>query len=126
MSKKKLYYLSHPYAPYGNRTKEMNLQAAKSYLMALNKEDIFTIAPWIGLIDSLENDEGLRESLPAEEEVLKRCDGLILCGYKMSAGMRIDTQIAVDNSLEVWDAMEMAPYIAARSVKAELDGGKNE
>jgi hypothetical protein len=72
---------------------ELNLQRALRWLAWLRKSfpETTFIAPWIATITSLDGDDSpeLREAgLVDDCAVVERCDGIVLCGGRISSGMR--------------------------------------
>jgi hypothetical protein len=106
-----LIYMAHPVAPTAEeiasfyahtltsptRPAELalqaNLQAALrclAWLRASFPETAF-VAPWISTIESLNGDDSpaLREAVLVDVcAVVERCDGIVLCGGRISSGMR--------------------------------------
>lgn len=91
------YELDHTIAlTHGQRVKhalDANLQRAMRWLAWLRRsfpQDTF-IAPWIATVMSLHGDDSpeLREAgLVDDCAVVERCDGIVLCGSRISSGMR--------------------------------------
>lgn len=70
-----------------------NLQRALRWLAWLRKSfpETTFIAPWIATVMSLDGDDSpeLREAgLVDDCAVVERCDGIVLCGGRISSGMR--------------------------------------
>lgn len=109
--KKNLWYMAHPVAPYDGVTIEENLRRAKCYLRALNRAGEYVIAPWIGLVESLDDDDqdDKLHGFQVDLECLRRCDGIVLCGPKVSDGMRLELQEAKECGLKVVDATWLPP-----------------
>lgn len=111
-----LYYMAHPVRPGTSKeTMPENITKAVGHLAALNTVGFSVIAPWIGLC------RALRDDVPAEHDhrqvvsfaALKRCDGLILCGPRVSEGMEVALVAAKDYGLKIIDVTKSAPWVAA-------------
>lgn len=90
-----LIYLAHPVAPLPGSTEtvESNLDDAEWWLIALQlaNPDVAIIAPYIPelrLRISVDSDpESRRRGLARCRATAARCDGIILCGPRISSGM---------------------------------------
>lgn len=90
-----LIYLAHPVAPLPGSTETVvsNLDDAEWYLTALQQAnpDVAIIAPWIPEIRlgiSIDSDpESRRRGLARCRATASRCDGIVLCGPRISSGM---------------------------------------
>jgi hypothetical protein len=86
-------YVAHPISPGDGETIGENLQRAMrwfAWLRAAFPQDTF-IAPWIATVMSLHGDDSpdLREAgLRDDCAVVERCDGIVLCGPRVSSGMQ--------------------------------------
>ena len=103
MSDNRLYYLAAPLAPEKGETVESNLARAKRYLRKFNLDGYHTIAPWIGLVESLdeEDPEHRRLGMEVATRALRLCGGIILCGPRVSSGMLAELDIAEELDLAV-------------------------
>lgn len=86
-----IYYLAHPLGTGGTRL--ANLARVKRWLAWLLKTypDHSFCCPWVAYAEALSDEpasheRGLRDDL----EILRRCDGLVLCGGELSPGMRTE------------------------------------
>lgn len=121
---KLLWYMAHPIAAYQGYSVGENVNSAISYLGALNRVGLRVIAPWIGLVQAMgESDFDSRmHGIDVDNETLIRCDGIILCGFKESAGMRSESELANKHGLRVIDVIGVAPAVAALTARKELTG----
>jgi hypothetical protein len=116
----RVWYLAHPVAPMQSEIDEIcghgagvvaladaaryvvtrNLDNAKAWLSWIRDSfpAVTFIAPWIVAIESGEDDSdpqkrerGLRD----DERVVARCDGVVLCGGRVSSGMAREAARAV-------------------------------
>lgn len=90
----KLLYLAHPVAPRDGETIESNLASAESWLSSLQaaNPDAAIICPWLTWIRVCHDDDNdilARErGLLRCERAARPCDGILLCGPRISLGMR--------------------------------------
>lgn len=89
---------------------EANLERALRWLAWLRRSfpETTFIAPWIATIMSLDGDDSpdLREAgLVDDCAVVERCDGIALCGGRISSGMRREEEHGDGNAIafEVYD-----------------------
>lgn len=63
--------------------------------------------PWMAYVQALDEathrERGLRDDL----EMLRRCDGIILVGGRLSSGMALEKGVAEDAALEVHDMLHL-------------------
>ena len=99
----KLYYLAAPLSPEEGETIVWNLEQAKKYRREMNMRGIHVIAPWIGLCESLDDTvAGERlHGMKTSANTLRRCDGIILCGPRISSGMQAELDLAKALGLHV-------------------------
>ncbi len=111
----KVCYLAHPVA--GDVADNMN--RARQWLRYLidTQPEIAFCAPWLPYLDVLDEDNpahrerGMRDDLAIAE----RCDGIVLCGGRISSGMRRELDaIAALNGFAVDLTMcgAMPPWLA--------------
>lgn len=84
---------------------EANTQRALRWLAWLRKSfpETTFIAPWIATVVSLGNDDSpeLREAgLIDDCAVVERCDGIVLCGGRISSGMRREMEHGLARGLD--------------------------
>ena len=110
-----LWYFAHPVAPiaptdeprhYRNEL-ALNLARARRWLRWLitNQPDVSFLAPWLPYVEVLD------DSIPAHRErgirdrlaVVEACQGIVLCGPRISKGMRGELDHADVNRREVAD-----------------------
>lgn len=100
-------YMAHPVRPLPGETLDANVERALRWLeWALRRwpRDA-TIAPWLSEValfdesDDRERELGLRRC----ELVVARCDELILCGGRISSGMRRERKVADYEGINVVD-----------------------
>jgi hypothetical protein len=100
----RVLYLAHPVA--GDVTE--NLARAMRWLkwFAAHDPETAFIAPWIAAILSGEDDsdpESRARGIRHCTEVVRRCDGVVLVGGRVSDGMAIERAAAVLARLPVYD-----------------------
>jgi hypothetical protein len=96
-------YVAHQLAPRDGDTLDTNLQRAMRWLAWLRRtfrHDTF-IAPWIAAClagaddaDAAQREAGLRDACA----VIERCDGIVLCGPRVSSGMRREVEHGMEKS----------------------------
>lgn len=115
-----LWYLAHPFASDETHTADENLGDTLGILHILSAIGMKVIAPWVGpcLYYGEEADKLLVEHmLRVDCEVVRRCDGLVLSGHRLSAGMRMEMEAARSADLPIIDLIakpdeEIIPYLA--------------
>jgi hypothetical protein len=95
---KPVIYLAHPVRGDSKEEVVANLQNAKEWLRFLfdNAPDVAVIAPWIAEVEAMMevgrdvDASVLDKALDDDVAVVSKCDGLLLVGGKISAGMQIE------------------------------------
>ena len=84
-----LWYLAHPVGEDSEMTYAQNLVDGMAWWAFLIRAGLSVCAPWVGLCHALDdgNDNDRKLGMDIDIEVLKRCDGIIATGHKMSRGM---------------------------------------
>lgn len=92
-----LIYLAHPVAPVGDETVASNLDSAERWLVALQRANpgVAFVAPWIqelrlGIGDDSSPEDRAR-GIARCRAAAARCDGIALCGPRISRGMLAET-----------------------------------
>ncbi len=98
-----VWFMSHPVGAESERGVWGNLQRAARWLrwLRLRCPNVTIIAPWLGpLLAGTEDDSnaedrerGLRDCCA----VVERCDGIILCGGRISSGMQRELDACCDH-----------------------------
>lgn len=87
-----LIYMAHPIKPIEGETIAENIHSAIYYYHELVKADIAVVAPYLLPLWSQwedDNEPDTRErALKRGEIVVSRCDGVVLCGPRVSEGMQ--------------------------------------
>jgi hypothetical protein len=93
-----LWYLAHPVGADSNRTYEQNMEDGMAWWSFLIRAGLSVCAPWVGLCHALDDgdDNDRRLGMAVDIEVLKRCDGIIATGHKMSRGMEREWDLMVE------------------------------
>lgn len=90
-----LWYLAHPVGPDSDKTYEQNMEDGMAWWAFLIRAGLSVCAPWVGLCHALDdgddNDRNL--GMYIDIAVLRRCDGIIATGHKMSRGMRREWEL---------------------------------
>ena len=95
---KKVFYLAHPVTgdPLGNCIKA---EAWIRWLTLNVPEHIFT-APWVAEVRAFADENALPEFydrvLADDQEVVRHCDGILLVGGKVSKGMQLELDAAME------------------------------
>ncbi len=104
----RIYYMAHPLGNGYDRP--LNIARAErwfAWLLYKYPEYAFT-APWIQYAKALpetsdNRDRGIRDDL----EVLKRCDGIVLVGGRLSPGMACELEEALWKKMDVMDLLHL-------------------
>jgi hypothetical protein len=100
---KEVYYLAHPVSddPEGN---VKNTLAWLAWLEEYVPSKIF-IAPWVGLVMTYFGRDVSQEvydrALADDCEVVRRCDGVLMVGGRVSKGMALEAAAAQERDLRV-------------------------
>lgn len=100
----RLYYLAHPVA--GDVTEHVARAIRWLRYLSLGDRESVYIAPWIATIMAIGSDEDVetrRRALDECMEVVRRCDGIVLVGGRISPGMRLELEAALATGKEVID-----------------------
>lgn len=103
----KTWWLAHPLGAGTRRGELVNLQAAEAWLAALShaEPDAAIIAPWItslrAQIDDDRDPAARARAMRRNLAVVRRCEGIVLCGPRLSPGMREELREALEHDLEV-------------------------
>lgn len=106
----KLFYMAHPLGSDYDR--EQNIARAERWLAFLIHAypQYAFVAPWVAyakiLPETTDNrDRGIRDDL----NVLRRCDGIVLVGGRMSPGMVSELEEALWKKMDVLDLIHLGP-----------------
>ncbi len=96
----KLWYLAHPVREDDVRSFDDNLTHALKMQKILWEAGFEVINPWYASVIIYGAGEGevLKRAIEFDCAVIKRCDGLILTGHKLSSGMEKELKVAIDHS----------------------------
>jgi hypothetical protein len=112
-----------PEAARSERALHLNLQRAMRWLAWLRKSfpETTFIAPWIASI--MAGEDGTPESIEAALidccAVVERCDGIVLCGGRISSGMRREMEHgetngrrgSYDDRFQIYDLTALGPEV---------------
>lgn len=92
-----LFYLACPVSPTDDETIESNLKRGLECLAWLNRNGFKTIAPWIELCYALDDNDTIDREIGMAVDIvaLKRCDGIIMVGPRISSGMAAERDIMI-------------------------------
>ena len=96
----KVVYVAHPLG-HGEDREANRAEAAKWVAHLALVADVAPVADWIIL--SGEWPESMREhGLAIDKALIERCDGIALCGPRVSSGMQIELEHAMSRGLRVF------------------------
>lgn len=91
-----IYYLAHPVGAATDAEVKANLARARLWLLWLieREPDIAFCASWLPYLDVLTDDGGPMRARGLRDNcaMVARCDGIVLCGGRVSSGM--DAELA--------------------------------
>lgn len=99
----KLYYVAHPVGSDTTQGIRDNLERAQRWFRWLVQSfpDAAFTMPWLPYCLVLEETEANRErGIRDDLEALRRCDGIVLCGGRISSGMQQEIDVALELGLE--------------------------
>ena len=113
-----LWYLATPVNPIDSETIESNLNRTVSVWLALLRSGLWVDAPYVGLCRALDDARAAdrRLGMSIGLELLGRCDGLILAGPRLSSGMQLELNQALEKRLRIVDAVGMATEAVVEAV----------
>lgn len=89
----RIFYVAHPIK---TPDRDENVRRAKRWLRWLltQYQDLAFVMPWLAYCDVLDEspenrDRGVRDDLVT----LRHCDGIVLCGGRLSAGMKTELEL---------------------------------
>lgn len=107
--KRALLYFAHPLGAVSKAGLDLNLAGAVRWFTWLRREFTETtfVAPWIGSVIAGDNDfdpahreQGLTDACA----VIERSDGIVLCGDRLSSGMKVERDHGAKRpAFEVYD-----------------------
>lgn len=114
MKPSRLWYMAHCLTPIEGETLEGNLASAKNHLLSfLKHRKNRVIAPWIAHVETLlpffeimtpeERKAAEVFGMDVDLDVVRRCDGIILTGPRISYGMGLEKQEAEKRGLTIID-----------------------
>ena len=120
----RVLYLAHPVALPDVGTNVKRALDWLKFLRASEPEPVI-IAPYLAALaageddnDPAQRERGLRDC----EAVVARCDGVILCGGRISSGMQRELDVAIANDLDVDDLCMMGSIAPTEPRPGVLDG----
>lgn len=109
--KEKVFYVAHPLGKdHGERL--LNMEKALRWLhwLITRHQGIAFMLPWYPYCMVLEETpENRQRGLRDDTWMLKRCDGIVLCGGRLSPGMEVELAEARQLNMEVIDLLELGP-----------------
>ena len=116
----KLYYFAHPVRPEAGETEDENLEKALAIYKSLIDYGLYVVMPWCVDCCLYPGDTAPRPIdwfLQKDAELVRRCDGIITAGPRVSRGMGRELQAAQWAGKEVIDLVgkkseEIIPYLA--------------
>jgi hypothetical protein len=101
----KLFYLAHPLAPDDKYTFEQNMEHVVWVMRECYDAGIYVVAPYhtVSLALAENNLEHRRIGLEVDCNLVRKLDGLILTGHKLSSGMQVERKVAVEAKLQTFD-----------------------
>lgn len=115
-----LIYMAHPVRPIEGETLAGNIERAEAWLRwCHDRFQAWTvIAPWLAELHAYGLDEeGERaqraEGIARQLDVVRRCDGVLLVGSRISDGMKMEARSALREGRQVfsvvWSDLESPP-----------------
>lgn len=128
-----LIYMAHPVRPIEGETLAGNIERARARLRWCHERfpAWVVIAPWLAEIEAYGvTEDGERAQRAAgmarNLEVTRRCDGILLVGGRVSAGMRAELKAAMHAGKRVfdltWPARRSTPLPCAHPHEAKKSG----
>jgi hypothetical protein len=116
--KTQVWYLAHPV----RGDVEANLRNVKEWLRFLFRydPDNVYIAPWVAEVEAMRevgedtSAATLDKALKDDCEVVRRCDGILLVGGRITDGMRIELNAAREADIQVLD---LSKYVTPRDIE---------
>jgi hypothetical protein len=101
----KIFYLGHPLAPDDKYTFEQNMEHVVWVMRECYDAGIYVVAPYHTICLALDDEslEYRRIGLEVDCNVVRKLDGLLLTGHKLSKGMIVERTAATRAHLPVMD-----------------------
>lgn len=105
----RLWYLAHPLSSPTAEGFDLNRGRAVQWGAWLAETfDVAIAADWIWLsLAWEETDENRARGLDIDKATIERCDAIVLCGGRLSNGMRVELEHAVQCGKKVIDLLAM-------------------
>lgn len=104
---RRVVYVAHPLGHGLDRAR--NLDNAKGWVAWLAERGFAPVAPWIPLAEAWEEDRRT-EGLEIDLLVVERCQGVVLCGGRVSPGMSLELEHAKRIGLPYLDLTDMGYF----------------
>ena len=107
----KLWYLAHPVSGDDSHSLELNLATTLDIQQTLWLAGVNAVCPWFSLVKIFgpAEDETLDRALKVGFEIIRRFDGLILTGHKLSEGMDAELRVALEFEKPIVNFIGMSP-----------------
>lgn len=116
---KPVWYLSHPIAPDSHMTMEQNIDDTKEWVEFFWRHNIRVIAPYLLIIELLNDEEQFRvPGLEADVALCRKMGRIFLTGHKFSSGMRheyegtMEVQDGISYNFIGWTKQQVESFIA--------------
>lgn len=116
----KIYYLAHPVRPDSQFTEKQNLEDVIQIQKLLWDCGVWTIIPWYTNVLIRPNTVNIDEYLVFDEECVRRCDGIILSGHRLSDGMKAELKAAREAGLDVINLIGVSHKHIANEILREV------
>lgn len=99
----KIWYLAHPVREGQGWSVEGNKKHALELQEMLLDQGIVTIMPWFSYVSHFGgHKEGIMKTMfEMNIECVKRCDGIILTGHKLTSGMQVELDAALESVVPI-------------------------
>jgi hypothetical protein len=105
-----------PLYPLMGETLSANVDRAVQLQHALLRSGIRAVLPQLGLVAEWPEPAMQRFSCAVSLEVLKRCDGLVLAGHRLSPEMEAEKEAAVASKLRLMDLVALGDAVVVEAV----------
>lgn len=101
----KIFYLAHPLATDDEFTFDDNMEHVVWAVRQCYSAGLYVVAPYhtISLALDENNLEHRRVGLEVDCNIVRKLDGLILTGHKLSSGMMVERKVAMAAKLQIFD-----------------------
>ncbi len=121
-------YVAHPLNAPTEQGRNANRESAARWAAWLAYTfRVAVVCDWIVLSGVLTEEQGREFGLEIDKALISRCDGVFLCGTRVSSGMTVESEHAKAIGLSVFDGTDMPqlpaviPYVMRDVIRGWIE-----